>query len=172
MVCRPKIPQCSTCPLNTCCVGYQSGDPSTLPFKASRKKRPHHTMAVGIVWRNSEVLIARRPEQGLLGGLWEFPTTRRTNGESLQSCCLRSVEEETGVVAKVRSRFDTVKHAFTHFSVTMHAFHCDYLEGTARPVLCTDARWVTLDELSEHPFSRANRKLVDALDRTDKPGLF
>ncbi|HCR16270.1 MAG TPA: A/G-specific adenine glycosylase [Candidatus Latescibacteria bacterium] len=165
-VCRPKVQECQQCPLASCCLAYQSGDPASLPFKGPKKKRPHYPMAVGLVWHNSKILIARRPEDGLLGGLWEFPAGRQERGETLQNCCIRSVREETGVEVDLKSRFKTVKHAFTHFSVTMHAFSCEYLGGRARPILCTDARWVNLKELAEYPFSRANRRLVDALHPT------
>lgn len=171
-VCRPKQPDCEGCPLNPICKAYRSDDPSALPYKAPRKKRPHHTVGVGIVWRQNRLLIARRPEEGLLGGLWEFPASKRQKGESLADCCVRSIKEETGVDADIKSRFDTVKHAFTHFSVTMHAFHCIYTAGTATPILCSDTRWVSVDELSDFPFSRANRKLVDAISVKDQPRLF
>ncbi|MDA0745752.1 MAG: A/G-specific adenine glycosylase, partial [bacterium] len=142
-VCLPKSPNCTTCPVSSHCIAYQSGEPESLPVKAPKKKRPHHTMGVGIVQHNSTFLIARRPEDGLLGGLWEFPATRKKTSESLQDCCLRGILETTDVHAKIKTRFHTVKHAFTHFSVTMHAFRCEYQNGQAGPVGCTEARWVS-----------------------------
>lgn len=163
MVCRPGLPDCAACPLAPHCAAFQSGRPESLPIKTPKKARPHHTMGVGLVWRGGTLLIARRPENGLLGGLWEFPATRLQTGETLQDCCLRGIREETGVQATVVSRFRTVKHAFTHFSVTMHAFQCAYRSGRTRPLGCTEARWVSPDELSDYAFSRANRKLIDFL---------
>ena len=167
VVCRPGQPDCAACALTLHCAAFQSGRPELLPVKAPKKVRPHHTMSVGIVQRNNTFLIARRPEKGLLGGLWEFPATRQQKGETLKTCCLRGIREETGVEATIQSRFRTVKHAYTHFSVTMHAFQCDYQGGSARPLGCSETSWVSLKEISGYAFSRANRKLIDFLLKED-----
>ena len=171
-LCIPKSPACPACPLRLECVAFRSGDPASLPTKPPRKARPHHTMGAGIVWRDETVLIGRRPEEGLLGGLWELPTARRRGGDSLQACCLRGIREGTGVDASVRRRFRTVKHAYTHFAVTVHAFECAYQGGRARALGCTEVRWEPLDGLDEYAFSRINRKLVDSLlaERDRRPG--
>ncbi len=166
-VCRPKSPDCTHCPLTRNCVAFRSGNPVSFPRKQNRKIRPHHTSGVGIVWRRGKVLIARRPEDGLLGGLWEFPSARQKARESLKSCCLRAIREATGVEAEIKSRFRKIKQAFTHFSVTMHAFQCTYQRGRTRPLGCEDVRWVLPEELAEYAFSRSGRKLADFLLEPD-----
>ena len=171
-VCRPRSPDCAVCPLPALCTACQSGSPGSLPHKPPRKARPHHTLSVGIVWRNGDLLIARRPENGLLGGLWEFPSVRLEKGETLQDACIRGVREETGVRVKIETRFRTVKHAYTHFSVTIHAFQCAYQSGPARPLDCEEVCWVPPDELSAYAFSRANRKLIEPLLESEQSELF
>ena len=170
-VCTPRAPACASCPIRRYCAAADRGRPEDFPSKGAKKARPHHTMAVAIVERDTRLLIARRPENGLLGGLWEFPAERQAKGESLQACCLRAAFGKTGVTADVASRFRTVKHAFTHFTVTMHAFLCSYAEGTARPIGCAQVAWAALSELDDYAFSRANRRLVDHLRDGDN-GLF
>jgi len=171
-VCAPRAPACASCPVTRFCAATRSGQPERLPIKKPKAARPRRVMAVGIVSRRSRLLIVKRPENGLLGGLWEFPAGLLTDGESLQACCIRAVEEHVGVTAEVVDRFRTVKHAFTHFSLTMHAFRCRYLKGRIRPVACADAAWVGVDELSDYAFSRANRRLIDYLaeDEADLMG--
>ncbi len=163
-VCRPRAPRCGSCPVNRHCAAFHAGIVDSLPVKARKKPRPHYILGVGIVSRKDCVLIARRPENGLLGGLWEFPSARQANEESLSDTCIRAVREAAGVDAAVRNRFRTVKHAFTHFSVTMHAFQCDYTGGVARARNGSDVRWVEPDNLGDFAFSRANRKLIEYLD--------
>ena len=163
-VCRPRAPCCGSCPVNDHCAAFRAGNADSLPVRAPKKPRPHYILGVGIVSRNNSVLIARRPENGLLGGLWEFPSARQMKEESLSETCIRAVREATGVDAAVRNRFRTVRHAFTHFSVTMHAFQCDYGGGEARAVNCSDVRWVAPDSLEDYAFSRANRKLIEYMD--------
>lgn len=166
-VCRPRAPRCGSCPVDDYCAAYQSGTAESLPVKAPKKSRPHHVLGVGIVSRGDKVLIARRPENGLLGGLWEFPSARQQEGEALGETCIRAVREAAGVDAAVRNRFRTVKHAFTHFSVTMHAFQCDYTGGEARARNCSDVRWVSPENLEDYAFSRANRKLIEYLGQAE-----
>lgn len=166
-VCRPRAPRCASCPIYEHCAAFQTGTAESLPVRAPKKPRPHHILGVGIVSRNERVLIARRPENGLLGGLWEFPSTRQLEDEPLSDTCIRAVREATGVDAAVRNRFRTVNHAFTHFSVTMHAFQCEYRGGKARARNCSDVSWVAPDGLGDYAFSRANRKLIEYMDRTE-----
>ena len=163
-VCRPRAPRCGSCPVNGHCAAFRAGIAESLPVKARKKPRPHHILGVGIVSRNDTVLIVRRPENGLLGGLWEFPSARQMDEESLSETCIRAVREATCVDASVRNRFRTVRHAFTHLSVTMHAFQCEYKGGEARPRNCSDVRWVEPDNLGDFAFSRANRKLIEYMD--------
>ncbi|MDE3000894.1 MAG: A/G-specific adenine glycosylase [Gemmatimonadota bacterium] len=166
-VCRPRAPRCGTCPVNGQCAALRADTVESLPVRAPGKPRPHYLMGVGIVSRNDTVLIVRRPENGLLGGLWEFPSARKMVKESLGETCIRAVREATGVHAAVRNRFRTVKHAFTHFSVTMHAFQCDYEGGEARAVTCSDVKWVAPGVLGDFAFSRANRKLIEFMERAE-----
>ena len=165
-VCRPRAPRCASCPISEHCAALQAGAAESLPVKAPKKPRPQYTLGVGIVFRNERVLIARRPENGLLAGLWEFPSARQFQEEPLSDTCIRAVREATGVDASVRDRFRTVKHAFTHFSVTMHAFQCEYRAGEACAKTCSDVRWVGPDRFGDYAFSRANRKFIEYMDGT------
>ncbi len=171
-VCTPRNPDCATCPLNAQCKAYPLGHPESLPIKAKKKPRPHHTLGAGIVWYKNKVLITRRPENGLLGGLWEFPAGTQQNGESLQETCIRGIQETAGITVKILNRFRTVNHAFTHFSITIHAFLCTHQKGKAHPVGCAECAWVSLSELHTYAFSRTSRKLADYLQQTHQPDLF
>jgi A/G-specific adenine glycosylase len=163
LVCRPQKPFCLICPLNTICQARNLGDPTTLPIKTPKKKIPHHLIGVGIIWRDNQILIALRPPEGLLGGLWEFPGGKVEEGESLEACVVREVREELGIEVKIDEPFMVIKHAYTHFRITLHSFHCTYLGGDPQPLGCADWKWVSLKELSNYAFPRANKKLVERL---------
>lgn len=169
LICTPKSPDCTVCPIIKFCRAYRSGNPSSLPRKPPRKIRPHHILCVGIVWReNQELLIVRRPENGLLGGLWEFPTVILEKGETLLDGCIRGVKEKTGIRVKIKKEFQTFNHVYTHFSVTLNAFQCKYLGGRAKPLDCEEVCWVPPKKLEAFAFSKANRKLIESL-KTLKP---
>jgi A/G-specific adenine glycosylase len=171
LVCTPRTPQCTDCPVATVCKARRRGTVGQRPVKPPRTITPHYTYAVGIVYKKGRLLIAKRPQKGLLGGLWEFPAARRNGNESLKACCLRGIEETAGVSASIKQRGSTVRHAYSHFRVTMHAFHCMHESGRARAAACEEVRWATPAEIDALAFSRANRKLIDSLKQADLLGF-
>ncbi|MBT5832563.1 MAG: (deoxy)nucleoside triphosphate pyrophosphohydrolase, partial [Candidatus Latescibacteria bacterium] len=151
---------------------HQAGTQASLPVKAKKKPRPHHMLGAGIVWHKNKVLITQRPENGLLGGLWEFPAGTQEADETLQETCSRGIKEAVGIDIQIQDRFRTVKHAFTHFSITIHAFQCHYKNGKAQALSCDTFAWVSLVELSDYAFSRTSRKLADFLQQNAQNDLF
>jgi A/G-specific adenine glycosylase len=162
-VCLPRRPRCGRCPLRRDCQGLQAGDPASLPLRPVRRKTPHYDIAAGLVWRAGRLLIARRPADGLLGGLWEFPGGKRRAEETLEQACVREVAEETGLVVHCQAPFLSIDHAYTHFRITLHLFHCTAEAGRPKPLSCEAPRFVPIETLERYPFPRANRKALDAL---------
>lgn len=171
-LCSPKQPKCAQCPLNGDCLAYQKHRVSEFPFKSKAPKAPHHEIAVGVIHKGDMVLIALRPAKGLLGNLWEFPGGKKQANETLDACCKREIEEETGLKVEVGERFAVVKHAYTHFKITLNAFHCRYLGGDAQPKASQEIRWARLSELGAYAFPKANLAVIEALLRPSEPTLF
>lgn len=162
-VCTPKRPKCERCPVSLHCMAYQTHQVEKFPVKSKRTATPHYHIAVGAVWREDKILIALRPAEGLLGNLWEFPGGKVKPGETLTQCCHREVEEETGLNIAVHEEFIAVKHAYTHFKITLHAFRCEAAVGVAAPKSSQEIRWVKADELPDYAFPKANRRVIDAI---------
>ena len=112
------------------------------------------------------MLITRRPEKGLLGGLWEFPGGKQKPGESLEECLKREIDEELGIEISVGEQFMQVKHAYSHFRITLHPFFCRHLKGRIQKIGIMDYRWVTSSELSEYAFPRADQRMIDFLQKS------
>jgi A/G-specific adenine glycosylase len=162
-VCVPANPRCPTCPIRAHCQAFARGEQDRLPRKRPRKPLPHYDVAAGIVWRRGRVLIDRRKPDGLLGGLWEFPGGKRRPGESLEEAVVREIREEVGIAVEPGEPLITVRHAYTHFRITLHAFECRYLSGRCRPIGCTHVKWVRLADLDDYAFPKANHKIIAAL---------
>ncbi len=159
-VCTPRKPNCHACPLKRGCAARRWGLQATLPAKGKKKALPHHEIAVGVVWKRGKILIAKRFAKDLLGGLWEFPGGHQEKDESLEQCVRREVREELGIAVKVVEELAVVDHAYSHFAITMHAFHCRWLRGQPRPIGCAAYKWVSPRELSHYAFPAANRKII------------
>lgn len=163
LICKPRHPGCDRCLLARHCVAFQTGRTAELPVVAKVAKVPHYRIAVGVVWKRGRLLIARRPEQKMLGGLWEFPGGKQRKGETLARTAAREIKEETGLTVRVGQPYATVKHTYSHFQITMTAFRCDWISGRAAPKASTELKWIIPAGLCDYPMPRANRRIADAL---------
>lgn len=137
---------------------------SQIPMREPSSPLPHKQIGVAVIWNDQgEILIDRRPQDGLLGGLWEFPGGKIEANETIPDCIQREIREELGIGVEVGDHLITINHAYTHFRVTLNVYHCRYAEGEPQPIECDEIRWVKPKELSQFPFPKANTKIIDAI---------
>jgi A/G-specific adenine glycosylase len=163
LLCRPKAPRCASCPLAPDCVARRDHRTAELPVKSKRKPVPHYPVAVGVIWKAGKVLIGRRRQHQMLGGLWEFPGGKQTSEEPLTETLKRKIISETGLQVRIDSPYCQVHHGFTHFKITVTAFRCEWQGGTEQPMATDELRWVTLDELDAYPLPKAAIKIAEAV---------
>ncbi|MCU6454273.1 A/G-specific adenine glycosylase [Sphingomonas sp. A2-49] len=110
-ICTPKTPSCLLCPLAARCRGFRDGAPERLPVKAAKKAKPQRHGTIFWLQRGQAVLLERRPDKGLLGGMRALPTgpwVDRPPGL-----------EGAPAAADWRLRNATVSHGFTHFDLEL-----------------------------------------------------
>ncbi len=162
-ICTPRSPDCASCPLSDLCQAQALGLQAVLPVKTAKAAIPHYTVTAAVIHRNGQILIAQRALEGLLGGMWEFPGGKRESGETLASCLKREIYEELGVIIKVSAPVGSYKHAFTHFRVTLHAFHCSLPRGTLQRKVHNDLRWVTPAQFEDYPMGKIDRMISQTI---------
>jgi len=167
-VCLPQKPLCLLCPLSGLCLARQRGTQLERPVKPPRQRTPHYDVVAGIIWqdglgKDKRFLIAQRPLDGLLGGLWEFPGGKQEDGETLPAALVREIAEELALQIQVGDHLTSIKHAYTHFRITLHAFHAAYLGGQPQHIGVADHAWVTLADLDRYAFAVTDRKIIAAL---------
>ncbi len=173
LVCTPNSPSCNRCPVQEACQAHTDGTQTNYPVTPESTPVPHHDIAVGLIFEDDHLLIQRRPDEGLLGGLWEFPGGKQEEGESLEAACRREAKEELGVELTVEEPFYTLSHAYSHFKITLHAFRCRIASGTPTSREDQPLRWAKIEELDDYAFPRANRRLIEELKRRQtSPSLF
>ncbi len=165
-VCLPRNPVCEKCPVAKVCLARTMGLQNTIPSVSKRAALPHRDVTAAILRKNGRVLVVRRPEKGLLGGLWKFPGGKREEGLSLQQCLRRSVMGELGIEIAVGRKLLSVEHGFTHFLVTLHAYACGHLKGRPKALGCAGWFWAPIDGLEDLAFSKADRVIIRSLFET------
>ena len=163
-ICTPRAPACLLCPLSSICKALALGVQEERPVLAAKPAVPHYTVTAAVIHQDGALLIARRPSKGLLGGMWEFPGGKVEPGESLQEGIEREIREELGVTILVEQELGVFTHAYTHFKVTLHAFHCRLLAGVPQPLAASEIRWVSPAELAQFPMGKIDRQISRQLN--------
>jgi A/G-specific adenine glycosylase len=111
-ICTRRKPRCAACPVAIGCLARIKGLAHALPTPRPRKALPHRKTVMLVLEHEGQVLLERRPESGIWGGLWSLP---EASDEELQTLCLaRYGAHVDGAHALVE-----VEHGFTHFSLTI-----------------------------------------------------
>lgn len=172
-VCTPGSPDCGRCPVADACLALERGTVSERPPPRSRPDRPHHDVGVGVVWDGEgRVLIARRPEDAMLGGMWEFPGGKLEDDESPPEAVRRELREEMRIAVEVGGLVARVDHGYSHLRVTLHAHHARHLSGAPRARAATDWAWVEPDRMEDYAFPKASHAVIDRLVEGERPDGF
>ncbi len=122
-------------------------------------------IAIALVWRDGELLVARRKAGSHLAGLLEFPGGKLLPGETPEQCAVREVLEETGVAVRPLGRREPIEHVYPERRVRLHPIDCAYVSGTATPHASSEVAWLGPDQLDPDAFPPANRELLRELSR-------
>ncbi len=125
---------------------------------------PHKKIGVAVIVNDrGEILIDRRRNSGLMGGLWEFPGGKIEVGETVRACIKREIREELALNVAVGRHLITINHTYSQFNITLIVHYCSYLGGEPQPLECEEIRWVTLTQIDNFTFPEANSQIIAAL---------
>jgi A/G-specific adenine glycosylase len=163
-VCTPRNPRCGDCPWRGWCAAYAAGDPARHPVKEAPRSVPFQVIGVGVVFDNAgRVLIDQRHEEGLLGGLWEFPGGKQEEGEVITATIERELAEELAIAVEVGEELISLEHAYSHKRLRFVVHLCRWIAGEPQPLASQQVRWVEPAELDAYPFPAANARIIAAL---------
>jgi A/G-specific adenine glycosylase len=147
-VCTPRNPKCPACPWSPICAVAGAPEAETYPRKKPKPARPlRRGSAFVVISQDRQILLRRRPEKGLLGGMYEPPGT--VWGASF------GTEADAPVPARYQKLAGTVRHAFTHFELELDV----YLAEVVAAVPGNDV-WAPLDRLNEFALPNVMRKVL------------
>jgi len=163
-VCTPRNPRCGDCPWRGWCAAYAAGDPARFPVKDAPRSVPFQVIGVGVVLDGAgRVLIDQRLNEGLLGGLWEFPGGKQEEGELIAATIARELVEELAIAVEVGEELIVIEHAYSHKRLRFVVHLCRWLAGEPQPLASQQVRWVEPAELADYPCPAANARIIAAL---------
>ena len=163
LICAPRNPTCNTCPLADYCRACREAVVDRYPIREKKAAIPEHAMVAGVVHKRGKILLVRRPDDGFLGGLWEFPGGRRQTSEKAPRACRRTVQDMAGLKVAVGEPITRVRHAYTHFKITLEVLACQWESGKVRLNGPAAFRWVRLSDLQNFPLPGAVKKVLPHL---------
>ena len=126
-------------------------------------------VAAGIIRRDGdgdEVLAVQRG-YGDMQGLWEFPGGKQEEGESLEQCLKREIQEELHLSITVKKYFMTSEYSYDFGTISLNAF---FAESPTQEISYMDSheeiKWVELNQLKDFDFAPADRPIVSKLQQT------
>ena len=149
-ICTPARPVCGLCPWNAACVAHRDGDPESLPARAKKERPTRHGVAFWVE-RASDgaVLLRRRPQEGLLGGMVEVPGTPWRDAPWSHDEALAHAP----IAGEWRPLRGDVRHTFTHFHLTLSVV-------AARSGDEIDGQWCPRQDIAEAGLPSLMRKVA------------
>jgi A/G-specific adenine glycosylase len=153
-ICLPKNPRCLLCPLMSICKSRENGTQEQSPVLRPKKRVPQYIHAAAVIIERGRVLLNQRPRDGLLGGMWEFPNARvKANpAEELEKALKTAIR----LNVKKKEALTVVGHAYSHFSVVVHAYWCRAISIPKNKNL----KWVKIGELDDFPMGKVDRQIA------------
>jgi A/G-specific adenine glycosylase len=151
-ICTPRKPKCAICPLVSACEAGKLGIQDELPRRIAKAEKPtRHGMAFLLQRSDGAILLRRREEKGLLGGMMEVPSSEWLPKKRDDKALL----EAAPVEAKWQILPGLVRHTFTHFHLELSVA---VVSTSSRAVA---GSFVALDNLGGEALPSVMRKIVD-----------
>jgi len=150
-ICTPRKPACGLCPLMTMCAGRKAGIAETLPQKTAKKAKPtRYGIAFLAVRSDGAILLDRRPQTGLLGGMMEVPGSEwvenLVHGEAMTRAPIEAVWHDVS----------DALHSFTHFHLSLAVKRAD-VDMNAKP---TRGRWISAEDAMSEALPTVMKKVL------------
>lgn len=161
LVCTPRSPQCRRCTISQYCRALKSDAVLSYPKRIKRAPLPERHVAVGVVKKNGRMLFIQRAEQGLLGGLWEFPGGSVDRDSDPAHVCKDQIKSSVNLDVSVTQFMTTVRHTYTHFRLRMDVYLCRWVAGRVYLRGPAGFKWMAPSRICDLPLHGAIHKAIE-----------
>ena len=163
-ICTPRSPQCEECPVNEYCSAYRKGTQSQRPAPKKQQNVPVVIVGVAVLRdRKGRVLLTRRPDTGLLAGMWQLPAHAAEEGTAPEDAALtaaKTVTRSNDIALTSDDPLTTVRHTFSHRVEEYHAYE---VAGTFTLRSTRRRDWYSPEVRARFAVPRAQQRLLAAL---------
>lgn len=159
LICTPTSPSCLLCPVREYCAAFLEGVQEELPIKSKKVKQKNVQLAA-ILATNEEgkLLIHKRPNEGLLANLWEFPNVEITHPIQTEKDKLEYLlEQHLHIHVKPRRLINEMEHVFSHLIWNIYVFTG---KMTNNPPTSDEWKLVSIEEIEQFAFPVPHQKML------------
>lgn len=161
VLCLPKNPLCTICPLVHLCTAFQQDLVAVRPLPTSGPKTVFLQWLAFVLVCRQRVFICQRPPDGVWGGLWEFPAVERKKDSDPRKMGLQLLHEEGVDIQSVEFLID-VQHQYTHHKIQLSSVFCTLTEQNVTDTFLTKKGcWVAPEDLMQFGFPAGSRKILE-----------
>jgi len=168
-VCTPRNPSCLLCPVRSGCDAHAVGDAEALPIKRKKTKQTKIRAVAAYIERNGKILAVRRPETGLMAGLWELPGGELEASDETKDRLPEILKDVVGLEILGAEHVGHVQHLFTHRRLTLEVFRCRAEPGArVRRKGPVAHKWIRPEDFLDLAHAGSTRKAMSLLGVTDE----
>ena len=158
-LCTTKKALCSSCPNQNICKAFQSSNP--LQFPQTLAKKPAHLkkFVAGYISLKKNIIINKRPNNVMLGGLWQLPTFEFKESEKradIEDLFRKKVGKDINIEGKI----GIVKHNYSHLKTEVALY---IFSKKNKNIKLDDSKWIKINDVDEYAFSNVNHKLIQLM---------
>ena len=158
-LCTTKKALCSSCPNQNICKAFQSSNPLQFPQILAKKPPRLKKFVAGYISLNKNIIINKRPNNVMLGGLWQLPTFEFKESEKradIEDLFRKKVGKDINIEGKI----GIVKHEYSHLKAEVALY---LFSKKNNSIKLDDSKWIKINDVDEYAFSNVNHKLIQLM---------
>jgi A/G-specific adenine glycosylase len=161
LICTPTSPACLLCPVREHCLAFEEGVQNELPVKTKKKSMKHIELIAAVLKdQEGKYLIHKRPSEGLLANLWEFPNVEKSQLVKPKDILHDFLKKDFQVDIQLeKESLTTIPHVFSHLTWNIDVYSGEILGQVEQK---EDLKLVTKEELTQYAFPVTHQKMWKA----------
>ena len=158
-LCTTKKALCSSCPNQNICKAFQSSNPLQFPQILAKKPPRLKKFVAGYISLNKNIIINKRPNNVMLGGLWQLPTFEFKENEKradIEGLFRKKVGKDINIEGKI----GIVKHEYSHLKAEVALY---LFSKKNNSIKLDDSKWIKINDVDKYAFSNVNHKLIQLM---------